>query len=158
MFITPPGYIRYLTIMKVLYKYADITDPKFLKQEIELTRGKYNSERSFTLKLKHLKIRDSVLTNTTILRRIILKFLRHLPKSVKQYAQKFLGLFLDKPQYEEIYQKMPVEMYLDMEAIDFCGISVNAPKERVKFLETVYGKEWRIPKINFIRSQMNNLG
>ena len=68
-----------------------------------------------------------------------------------------IKLFIKKSRYEKKYQIMPIEIYQDLEKINFCGILVNAPKERTSFLKMVYGSDWMIPNMNFKRFEMKNI-
>lgn len=52
--------------------------------------------------------------------------------------------------YKEIGYSEPVSLLKNIKKIEFNGLQVNVPVESEKYLKYLYGKEWKIPKKNYI--------
>ena len=149
--------IRYLSIMKSLSKRFDITDEELLRTEITLRRGLFSHEKSFELEIKGVLLKDFFLSEIRNYRVFLLQLTRLIPEKIHSRISLILSKKCEKPDFHPKYQTMPLEVYEDLEEVIFCGVKVYAPKNRVFFLQSVYGKDWEIPKMNFSRLEMKNL-
>lgn len=149
--------IRYLSIMKSISSKLNILEPSILKKKFSIHRGKYNHEKSFLVTIDNFKIKDFFYENIKPHRRLILSFVYLMPSFLHNYISKLLLAKIVKPNYIDKYQKMPLDIYLDLEVVIYCGVKIKAPVNKEKFLKTVYGDDWQIPKMNFSRQQMKNL-
>ena len=51
--------------------------------------------------------------------------------------------------YREAGYTQPLELLRDFKIIKFNGVDITIPRMAEKYLEHVYGKDWRIPKKKF---------
>ena len=149
--------IRYLSIMKSLSSKLNIIEPSILEKEVSIQRGKYNHEKSFLVFVDNYKIKDFFYENIKYHRRLILSFVGLIPNIFHTYISKLLLAKIVKPSYIDKYQKMPLEIYMELEDVIYCGVKIKAPVKKEQFLKIVYGDDWKIPKMNFSRQQMKNL-
>ena len=149
--------IRYLSIMKSLSSDFNILDNNILEKNVIIKRGKYNHEKSFKIIVDDYIIEDFFFENIKWYRRIFLSLIQSLPNFLHQAISDYLINQIDKPVYVDKFQKMPLTIYKKLEDIQFCGVNIKAPSEKEFFLETVYGADWKIPKMNFSRQEMKNL-
>jgi len=149
--------IRFLTIMKSLNKKYDIMDDSLLRKKIVVLRGLYNHEKSFLIEVDNILIEDFFYSELKLNKKIILFLIKQLPTFVRNYIISCISAKVNKPVFKNKFQKISLNFYKNLHYVEFCGIKIKAPVEKEKFLENVYGLDWRKPKINFSRQEMNNL-
>ena len=84
----------------------------------------------------------------------LIKKLRYLKPAIR-YFKNFLikkGLF-----YKAAGYMQPIELLKEFKQIDFYGIKVTVPVESEKYLEFVYGENWKQPVKNFTWWKLKNI-
>lgn len=148
--------IRYLSIMKSLSSKFNIMDPSILDKKFSISRGRYNHELSFIISIDGVKI-DVFTNNIKFYRKLLLYILSLIPRFIIKKIILFIENKTKPTSYVEKYQNMPLSIYKELEYVNFCSVKVKAPLRKKEFLNNVYGSKWITPKINFSRSEMENI-
>ena len=52
-----------------------------------------------------------------------------------------------------VYAVVPSHFFKNLSTLDFYGMNFKVPKETEEYLEYVYGKDWRIPKRDYMSAK-----
>lgn len=120
-------------IQKILRKIRYLLSLKIYKKHSIWVKSNYNK--------KHFGIKKLI--------PICIIFSSIIPKKIKTFFGDVI-LSILKSQHSVYLVGIPIHHYQRLSKIQFYGIMFKAPSDKKKYLEYKYGKNWRIPKKDWI--------
>lgn len=108
--------------------------------------GKIN-KYPFTLKFEHFAIGPTIDAGKSFIIQILERVIQYFPNSLLNIIYKKLLKLQSRIKFKTLSNyKVEEFFFLSFQEILFCGEKIQAPMDYEKYLENIYGKDWRIPR------------
>jgi phosphorylcholine metabolism protein LicD len=99
----------------------------------------------------HLKNPENRKFNTSFyLTKALVKISNSLPMKVNKKLINILYTIFEKKGCKVLQVSMPSYFFTDLSTLEFYGMEFKVPKKTEEYLEYRYGKNWRIPKKDYV--------
>tara|TARA_Y100000310_G_scaffold305569_1_gene345833 strand:+ start:177 stop:1103 length:927 start_codon:yes stop_codon:yes gene_type:complete len=143
----------FIDIYKLIKENTDYPIKDIDTEDIIFRLGKYYYE-PFSLEINNRKIKMKTLSNIKHpVTKKILFIISFLPLWIIDFLHSVIEI-ISKVIKRSYSSRVNVpEIYFDnLTSIKFCGVDFKCPEEKEKYLERTYGKDWRVPKSEWIKS------
>ena len=100
------------------------------------------------LHIKNAEVKDSKIPLS--ITKLLIKLSNVLPSSMNNNVSKILFKIYEKKGSKPIRMAVPSEFFTDLKNLKFYGMTFKVPKKTEEYLEYRYGKDWRIPKRDYV--------
>lgn len=90
---------------------------------------------------------------TNFIRSILAKISRALSSSLRMRLTKIVTLIYEKIGSKDVSEVIPADYFRNLATMTFYGMEFKVPAEKEKYLTFRYGKDWRIPRRNWITNR-----
>ena len=80
---------------------------------------------------------------------ILIKITKKTSENLRKNLITIITKLYQKIGHKIIYVAVPSHFFKNLSSLDFYGMNFKVPKETEKYLEYVYGTDWRIPKRDY---------
>jgi len=125
------------------------TDPDKLEniEPIIYQHGTLRSEADFTLKNKLFFVQSSPFNKDNKKTIRMIKLFRVLPVWALKQTESILNVFLKNAKTVHVLKIChPIMFFEKLSTVNFHGMTFKAPQNVEKYLERIYGADWRIPR------------
>jgi len=149
-------YFDWKNHIKILSKSGEVDiNPYHKKGDIATRRwyehnklGEFLDYLIIVLHLGKLKFRKTKANN--FLTKILISVRKILPKNIIELKVNILLKIFNGIGCKFVEQEIPSHFFTNLSTIKFYGMTFKAPKEKEKYLEFRYGKDWRTPKRDYV--------
>jgi len=82
--------------------------------------------------------------------KILLALRKYLPKKFTEQKTDILLKIFNEIGCKFVEQEIPSHFFTELSTLTFYGMTFKTPKEKEKYLEYRYGKDWRTPKRDYV--------
>ncbi len=129
-----------------LYHLKDVKATRIWYEQNKL--GDFLDYFIWVMLIKNAETKTSIIP--LFITKLFLKISNKLPVSMKKNISKTLFKIYEEKGSKSILMAVPSYFFMDLTNLEFYDMTFKVPKKTEDYLEYRYGKDWRIPKRDYI--------